>query len=139
MRRQNRQSLLWKYVYVQIVGNEIASLCVSPLGTCSDTEQRLIYRTICDRDIVMYDRNDRPVWQSRGWSNEFESFEYPVSQEAYCKEVQRIVGAIGDSGEVMFANQDVNSIEDVSMESISNNALIPANKQYWRMEYATHF
>jgi phage shock protein PspC (stress-responsive transcriptional regulator) len=128
-----------KYVYVQVVGNEIASLCISPLGTCTNTEQRLMYRTLCDREVVMYDRNDRPVWQSRGWLNEYKSFEYPVSQEVYCKEVQRIISAMGDSGEVMFANQDINSIEDVSMESISNNTLIPANKQFWHMEYATHF
>jgi len=115
------------FVYLQMVGDEIASLCISPLGTCSDDLQLLTYEQICgSRYMTIYDMDDRPEWQSRQWMPVFESFAYPVSQEVYCKRVTDILDANGSGNRIMFARQVLNDRAYVS------------NYEIWQLEYMTN-
>ena len=132
------------FVYVQMVGDEIASLCISPLGNCADTQQLLTYEQICgSRYLTVYDMDDRPVWMSRQWMPVFESLEYPVSQEVYCKRITELLDGYGGGDRIMFARQKLNDTEYVSNYEISQDLGVPntqveSDKTFWQMEYLTN-
>jgi phage shock protein PspC (stress-responsive transcriptional regulator) len=129
------------FVYVQMVGNEIATWCISPLGTCGDTETILTYEPLCGRNVTIYDMDDRPEWQARQWMPVFESFAFPVDKEVYCK---RITELFDSYGLIMFARQELNSRAYVSDYYISQdmgepNTQVEGDKEYWQMEYMTRY
>jgi len=120
-----------KYVYVQMVGSSMASLCISPLGNCEKTTVVLQYGERCGRPATLYDKNDRVIWMSRLWEPHYKSLEYPVTKELYCSEMKKIQDATGLSG-VMFAKEDIN--DPVYL----NEQVNPATgemKKYWGYEY----
>ena len=127
-----------------MAGNEIASWCISPLGTCGDTETILTYEPLCGRNVTIYNKEDSVEWMKRGWSIEFASFEYPVNQDSYCKRVNELFDASGMIGEIMFARQIPNDREDVAPYDISQGVPEPGtrvdgSKEYWQMQYLTHY
>jgi phage shock protein PspC (stress-responsive transcriptional regulator) len=128
------------FVYVQMAGKEIASLCISPLGTCSDSEQILTYEPICGRNMTVYDKDDRVVWLMRGWNPNYESIEYPASEESYCTRLR----AIYDQGTMMVARQTLNdrayvsnSYSDTTSPEFPQGISVPSEKEYWQFEYLT--
>jgi phage shock protein PspC (stress-responsive transcriptional regulator) len=128
------------FVYVQMVGNEIASWCISPLGSCADMETILTSEPICGRNMTVYDKDDRPEWLRRGWVPNNESLEYPATEEDYCKRVREVF----DREQMMIARQTLNSRTDVAFDRSDNSSpefpqgiLVPTDKEYWQFEYLT--
>lgn len=132
------------FVYVQMAGNDIASLCISPLGTCSDTEQLLTNEPLCGRNVTIYDRDDRYVWLGRQWGMTDESFAYPVDEAVYCKRIVELYDMYGSRGGIMFARQTLNAREDVGMYQVVQdqavpNTMIPSDREYWHLEYLVKY
>lgn len=131
-----------KYVYVQKTGDTVSSWCISPLGTCEDTQTILTYETVCGIPLTIYSADDRPSWQSRGWTNYFTSLDYPASPDTYCETIRALTERYGLDN-IMFAKQEFNARDMVGKYKVDLekglSTLMPTDKEYWTFEYMVRY
>ncbi len=120
-----------EYVYVQMVGSEIASWCISPLGNCSARYPILVDGVLCGRGVTLYDREDRIEWLDRMWEPVYKELDYPATEEQYCAIVNDVYERVGP-GAVMFAGGTLNDPANTYDQVDATDGL---PRKIWVFEY----
>lgn len=79
-----------KYIYVESNDGRIENFCLSPFGTCGDTETFTSRINLCDADMTIFMEDDQQEWLRRGWIY-YEPHDTLIkTQEQYCESVKSV-------------------------------------------------